>query len=231
LPTNIKEAARQYNAWLSELAHAYFKGVNIHPTAPLSHRDIYTVFRFNIKCQSSWSELIQFMFKFYSAGHLHKICSITAAPLKNPTDLDLTIIIEALSLPGSKQTDKLSTEKSNRLKFASLDDYKKNIVDRNLFAAYSPQRERPPVDDRPRPQPSKLDPLQFCYLTAIIEADGIAEAWLFERTTGETLKVHEGEDFTVGKVKAKVNHIGYNEIEIEIDGKTHTVSYGNNLKM
>jgi hypothetical protein len=230
LPSDLKEAARQYNGgWLSELAHAYFKNVNIHPVDPQSHRNIYTAFGFTVNCQGTLGELTQFLFKFYAAGHLHKIRSITITP-KNTTDLDLIIAVEALSLPGSKQTDKLSAEKSNRLKLASLDDYKKKIVDRNLFAAYTQSKNPPREKDKPSP-PSKVDPLQFSYLTAIIEADGVPEAWLFERTTGETLKVHEGEDFTIGKVKAKVNRIGYNDIEIEIDGKTHTVGYGNNLKM
>jgi hypothetical protein len=230
LPSDLKEAARQYNGgWLSELAHAYFKNVNIHPVDPQSHRNIYTAFGFTVNCQGTLGELTQFLFKFYAAGHLHKIRSITITP-KNTTDLDLIIAVEALSLPGSKQTDKLSAEKSNRLKLASLDDYKKKIVDRNLFAAYTQSKNPPREKDMPSP-PSKVDPLQFSYLTAIIEADGVPEAWLFERTTGETLKVHEGEDFTIGKVKAKVNRIGYNDIEIEIDGKTHTVGYGNNLKM
>jgi hypothetical protein len=230
LPSDLKEAARQYNGgWLSELAHAYFKNVNIHPVDPQSHRNIYTVFGFTVNCQGTLGELTQFLFKFYAAGHLHKIRSITITP-KNTTDLDLIIAVEALSLPGSKQTDKLSAEKSNRLKLASLGDYKKAIVDRNLFAAYAQSKNPPREKGKPSP-PSKVDPLQFSYLTAIIEADGVPEAWLFERTTGETLKVHEGEDFTIGKVKAKVNRIGYNDIEIEIDGKTHTVGYGNNLKM
>jgi len=230
LPSDLKEAARQYNGgWLSELAHAYFKNVNIHPVDPQSHRNIYTAFGFTVNCQGTLDGLTQFLFKFYAAGHLHKIRSITITP-KSSTDFDLLIAVEALSLPGSKQTDKLSAEKSNRLKLASLEAYNKAIVDRNLFAAYTQTRNPPGEREKPSP-PSKVDPLQFSYLTAIIEADGIPEAWLFERTTGETLKVHEGEEFTIGKVKAKVNRIGYNDIEIEIDGKTHTVGYGNNLKM
>ena len=171
----------------------------------------------------------RFLFDFYSAGHLHKIGSINITPLKNPSQLDLAIVVEALSLPGSKQTDQLSKEKSNRLKLASADAYNKVIVKRNPFVAYAPPR-----NDRPKGEPAppvKINPLEFSFLTGIIEADGIPEALLYERTTDETLKVHEGEEFTIGKVKGKVNRIGYNDIDIEIDGKTHTVSLGNSLKM
>ena len=89
-----------------------------------------------------------------------------------------------------------------------------------------------PTRRRKEPCPARKNrspPIQLSH--GIIEADGVPEALLYERTTDETLKVHEGEEFTIGKVKGKVNRIGYNDIDIEIDGKTHTVSLGNSLKM
>jgi hypothetical protein len=194
-----------------------------------THRTIYWKFHFTINCQGTLEQLTQFLFDFYSAGHLQKITSIIITPLKNP-QLDLKIAVDALSLPGSKQTDQLSTEKSNRLKLASADLYNKVIVKRSPFVAYAPPKPKSPGGEGPTP-PAKINPLEFSFLTGIIEADGVPEALLYERTTDETLKVHEGEEFTIGKVKGKVNRIGLNDIEIEIDGKTHTVSLGNNLKM
>jgi hypothetical protein len=229
LPADPKEAARQYNNWLSTLAHKYFKNVTITPQEPQNHRGIYVGFVYTINCQSSLDQLTQFLYAFYSAGHLHKIRSMNITPQTNPSELGLTISVEALSLPGSKQTDKLSAEPSKRLKLASVDAYKKTIVGRNLFIAYAPPKNH--ADTKENKPPAKVDPLEFSYLTAIIEADGVPEAWLFERTTGKTLKVHQGDDFTIGKVKGKVNRIGYNDIDIEIDGQVHTVGYGNNLKM
>jgi hypothetical protein len=232
--TDPKETALQYNGWLSALAFRYFKEVNVdsQQEPKQNAKKVYTLFSYTIKCQGTLGELVQFLHGFYSAAHLHKICSINFTPQKNSNVLKLDIRIEALSLPGSKQTDKLSTEKSNRLKLASVDEYKKPIADRNFFAVYKPSQGQR-VDPPPRgpTQPARINPLQFSYLTAIIEADGIPEAWLFERTTGETVRVHEGEEFTIGKVKAKVNRIGLTDIEIEINGKTLTVGYGNNLKM
>ena len=229
LPADPKEASRQYNGWLSKLAHLNFKNVNITPTEPQPHGKVYVAFSFTITCQGNLEQLTRFLYEFYSAGHLQKIRSMNITPQKNPADLELTISVEALSLPGSKQTDKLSTEPAKRLKHASVEAYKKTIVDRNLFAAYKSKDKN---GDRDKPKaPAQVNPLQFSYLTAIIESDGIPEAWLFERTTGETLKLHQGDEFTIGKVKGKVNRIGYNDIDVEINGQVHTVSYGNNLKM
>jgi hypothetical protein len=241
LPSNTETAKREYQNWLLKLADNKLQNVNLVATdpQPLAHVDdsdpskpsrIIYKFHFTITCQGTLDELTRFLFDFYSAGHLQKICSINITPQKNP-QLDLVIVVEALSLPGSKQTDQLSAEKGTRLKLASADAYNKVIVKRNPFVAYTPPKPNQPRGDGPPPPPAKIDPLQFSFLTGIIEADGVPEALLYERTTDETLKVHEGEEFTIGKVKGKVNRIGYNDIEIEIDGKTHTVSLGNSLKM
>ena len=241
LPSNPDTAKREYQNWLRKLADDKLKNVNLVATDPQlltyvdtdeakTRRTIYTKFHFTINCQATLDELNRFSFDFYSAGHLHKICSINITPLKNPTQLDLAIVVEALSLPGAKQTDQLSTEKGNRLKLASADAYNKVIVKRDPFVAYTPPKPNQPRGEGPAP-PAKINPLEFSFLTGIIEADGVPEALIHQRTTDETLKVHEGEEFTIGKVKGKVNRIGYNDIDIEIDGKTHTVSLGNSLKM
>jgi hypothetical protein len=230
LPADPKEASRQYNGWLSKLAHMNFQNVNITPIEPAPHGKVYLAFSFTITCQGNLEQLTRFMYEFYSAGHLQKIRSMNITPQKNPSELELTISVEALSLPGSKQTDKLSADPGKRLKLASVEMYKKTIVNRNLFAAYKSPKNQNGQKEPPK-EPPKVDPLQFSYLTAIIEADGIPEAWLFERTTGETIKVHQGDEFTIGKVKGKVNRIGYNDIDVEINGQVHTVGYGNNLKM
>lgn len=242
LPSNPDAAKREYQNWLLKLADDKFqtRTVNlvaadpqtltyVDPDDPKTRHSVYVKFHFTINCQGTLDELNRFLFDFYSADQLHKICSINITPLKNPTQLDLAIVVEALSLPGSKQTDKLSDEKANRLKLASADKYKEVIVKRNPFVAYTPPTPGHRGDERAAP--AKINPLEFSFLTGIIEADGVLEALLYERTTDETLKVHEGEEFTIGKVKGKVNRIGYNDIDIEIDGKTHTVSLGSSLKM
>jgi Tfp pilus assembly protein PilO len=243
LPPNVEVAQTLYQDWLRKLANTYFKKPQFStlPSQPLrdvsaaggarqAQRNVYVRFPFNIQCEGSLDKLTGFLYEFYAAGHLHKIANLIVTPVKDSSDLSLNITVEALSLPTATHLDKLCDEPSKRLKLASLDEYKKAIVERNMFAAFAPKRERPPRREEPKP-PSKVDPLQFSYLTAIVEANGVPEAWLLERTTGQTFKVHEGEEFTIGKVRAKVNRIGYNEIEIEVDGQSHTIGYGSNLKM
>jgi Tfp pilus assembly protein PilO len=230
LPAESATARSLYQSWLHQLASGLkFKNLNITPSDAQSVRKIYAAFRYTITCQGSLEQLTKFLHGFYSAGHLHKITNLIITPTKDSSDLKFDITVEALSLPDSKQTDKLSDETSKRLKLASLEDYSKLIVGRNLFAAYVP---KPPANvvKNNAPREPKIDPLQFSFLTAIIEADGVPEAWVWERTTNETHKLHVGEEFNIGKVRGKVNRIGYNDIEIEIDGQSHTVNYGSNLR-
>lgn len=253
LPADQEIAQSLYENWLRNLvSKSSFSNISITVQPPQPARDpsagraaaagrnpsssqpesfIFIRYSYKIKCQGSLEKLTRFLYDFYSAGHLHKISALTIKPVKNSSDLDLDITIEALSLPGSKQKDKLYVETGKPLKL-SLDEYKKSIVDRNLFAAYKPPPPPRDTKDRgPKPTPPKINPLDFSYLTAIIEADGVPEAWLYERTTGQTLRLHEGEDFKIDKYSCKVIRIGYNEIEIEIDGQNHTIGYGSNLKM
>jgi hypothetical protein len=239
LPSNPVVAKREYQNWLLKLADERLKNVNLTPVEPQPlidltekpNRTIYEKLRFTINCQGTLNDLVRFMFDFYSKGHLQKISSITINPVTNkPDQLVLTIIVEALSLPDSKQTDQLSSEKGNRLKLASADAYSNIIAKRNPFVAYTPPR--PPRErGGPPATPAKINPLDFSFLTGIIAANGVPEALIYQRTTDETLKVHEGEEFTIGTVKGKVSRIGDNEIDIEIDGKAHTISLGNSLKM
>jgi hypothetical protein len=241
LPSNPDIAKREYQNWLLSRAVAQLKNVSLVAADPHAQtyfdpidkatRTTYVKLHFTIACQGTLDELTRFLFDFYSAAHLHKISSINITPLVNKTSqLDLSIVVEALSMPDSKQTDKLSTEKINRLRFASVEPYRKSIVSRKMFEPYTAPKGEEHAKGPP-PTPAKIDPLQFSFLTGIIEADGVLEALLYQRTTDEMLKVHEGEEFTIGKVKGKVSRIGYNDIDVEIDGKTHTVSLGNSLKM
>ncbi len=192
-------------------------------------RDAYTLFSFSIKGDATLEQFTRFLYDFYSAGHLHKISKLTITPIENSRLLQLLITVEALSLPGSTQKDKLAAASSKRLKLASWDDYKKVIVGRNLFAPYTPQSTAD--SDKARRDAQNSDPARATYLTAIIESNGAAEAWLYVQPTNETFKLHEGEEFSVGSVLGKVSRIGRGEIEIEINGQRRTLSYGDTLAM
>ena len=168
-------------------------------------------------------QLVQFLFKFYQAGHLQQIRHLSIKPLENAKGqensktLKLSISIEALSLPGATRPDKLSSEPGKVLAAPSLEQYVKMIVGRNLFSPYTPSGQAPrPVDSNP-PQ---FDLAKYAYLTAsVIDVRGRPQVWLKSRAENDkTLTLSQGDEFTIGPVHGKVTRIDRRCVEVEIDG-------------
>lgn len=132
------------------------------------------------------------------------------------TLFDISMSIEALVLPGADRNDQLNTATSKRLAFEELDDYRRPITRRNVFAPYV---ERPQSGDES----------QDAYITAVMKVDGRLQAWLSFRNLGMIRKLREGDRIDVGSVHATVATIREQAIEIESDGKRRKVSLGSSL--
>jgi hypothetical protein len=129
---------------------------------------------------------------------------------------DLTLLVEALALPGAEHKNGLNDAKADRLAWTDFAQYRQPILARNLFAAY-----RPPVE--------KGDPARDTFVTAVTGDDDEYEAWILVRSTGRLMKLEEGDTFDVGKLEAKVARIAPQSVEIETDGKRRRVSLGSSL--
>ncbi|MBN2579937.1 MAG: hypothetical protein JXB10_13190 [Pirellulales bacterium] len=235
LPSDPKLAGPLYQTWLRELVveRVKFRNANVDPIgAPSRRGSYYELLKYKVGGDADWEQLTRFLHEFYRAGHLHKIQHLQIRPKEKSSALNLTIDIEALSLPGLDRRDRLSAEPGDRLRLSSLAEYEKPIAGRKLFAAYTPPApERPPkIHKEPPPKPPEFDPASQTYLTAVIETDGQSEAWLQIRTSGKTLHLHEGEEFTVGPNKYKTLKIHRRSVEIEDGGKPRVVRYGDSLK-
>jgi hypothetical protein len=147
--------------------------------------------------------------------------------------LQLTANIEALSLPGADRADTLTKLAGGRLDEAQAAAATKSFVERNLFAPYvPPPPPRPPapvVRSAPPPPKPVFDDAKYTFLTSVVSVGGEPEAWLSVRPKNETLKLHAGDDITVGQFKGKLIRIGSAEIEVEQDGKRRTVALGKPL--
>jgi len=320
LPSDPVVARSLYQNWLLGLGkEAGFQGTKVDVTGQGRQRGgVYRALCFTVQARATIEKLTDFLYKFYSADQLHQIRSLSIKPTVGSGDLDLTVVVEALSLPDAKpapevtvkitegdfetvpdytpqlkaelmytgtggklarkaqfrltgsrgsseftfgedvpldavrdevneQThktgvvanvsgDRLSLEAEavesevppERLAASALDEYRKAIVERNLFAPYKPPP--PPVAEAPpEPEPPKFDPGKHAYLTAIVGVNGRPEVWVVARTTGEKFTLHEGDSFKVGDLQAKVIQINSRNAEIEFDGQRWLVSMGDNL--
>ncbi len=224
LPSDLETARSLYQNWLLTLAtEAGFDGTKVEAGQGRQRGEVYHALRFSLQAQAPLDRLTRFLQRFYTAGHLHQIRSLSLVPMDKSDALDIQLSIEALALPGADRKDKLTNESSNRLG-ASPDAYRV-IASRNLFAPYKPSA--PPHVETP---PPPFDAAKFAFLTGIVAMDGKPEAWLLVRSTGKKLQLHEGDPFEVGDLRGKVLRIGSREVEVEISGQRWRLPLGDNLR-
>ncbi len=230
LPSEPKVARTLYQDWLVALGdRAKFRNLSVKSSEPRELRGVFTRLPFTITGKGTLGQLVQFLYDFYSAGHLQQVTKLTIKPAENSKELDLFVDIEALSLPNADRRDKLAQAASGRLKLAGLAAYNKAISDRNPFAPYSPSREKP-RELEPKVEP--FDPSKYAFVTGIVDIDGEPEAWIQARTTDQKFRLRAGQQLEVGPLKGTITRIGTREIEMKIDGKTDPISVplGDQLK-
>ena len=222
LPSDLHAARSQYQTWLRGRAdRAGFRQLNIDSSEGQARRKAYTLFSFTVRGRAGLGELTQFLYDFYSAGHLHQIRRMEIKPIEDSQYLDVTITVEAVSLPGADRKDELTKEPGSGLREVKLSAYRDPIVRRNLFVPYSPviREERP-----------SFDVARYAVVTGITSVDGRRELWLEDRTAGKRWRLHEGEGFQVGKIRGTVKSIGADSAVIEFDGRERQLALGNNLR-
>jgi hypothetical protein len=247
LPTDRNVAGSLYHNWLLQIAEkAGVSNVNLTLDARRGQTigarmpgrqnasPAYERIGFTLDGEASLKQIVGFLYEFYSASHLQRITLLDIAPARGGSNLDLKLTVEALILPGADRTDKLSSEKSDRLVLGNLAAYEKAIVGRNLFAEYTPPR--PPVAERradpprPQPKPPAFDQAKHATVTGIVEQGDQPQLWVLVKTTGELLKLAEGEEFSVGDLKCKVVRIGLRDAELTTGEKHFVVKLQDNLR-
>ncbi len=252
LPSDPAAARAHYQDWLRELIERLdFRGREVFSGEPQSRQGpggvpIYTVFPFRIQGRATLEQVVEFLHAFYTAGHLHKVRRLTLYPAEGSGLLDVSVSIEALSLPRADRRDTLSEVHSDRLKLDDVEAYLQQI-DRRLmegqryverggvFAAYvppapPPRPPEPPPPYQPPPSPPRFDHCKYTKVSAILEIDGKPRVWLLVQTTGERRELGEGEAFEIGGTRGRVIRIGLHEVEIELDGEYRLLASGETLR-
>lgn len=218
LPADVAEARVQYQAWLRELADRLeFKQPTVDATGVESKPDVSSLLKFKVYGRTNMAKLTEFLFEFYSAGHLHQIRLIDVSAVPNSPEINVSIDVEAMSLPGADRKNKLTAERGKKLGKGKLSDYTDVIVKRDLLSPFRPMGMPP-------------DMAQTTFITAIVAWEGRGEVWLVDRTSGKDWKLHEGEPVAVGMFRGIVKSIGANDAVIEADGKARRYRSGDNLR-
>ncbi|MCX7428302.1 MAG: hypothetical protein NTW96_22065, partial [Planctomycetia bacterium] len=232
LPSVPETARSLYQNWLLEqLAGAKVQQVKVQSNPKTPVAGIYDRLPFTVQGRGTAEHFADFLYRFYSAGHLHKIRLMTIKPIKDSADLDVTLTVEALCLPGADRPDRLADVASKRLAQPDAESYVKMIGARRLFSPHQPPKVATPEPPKnPEPKPPEFEHANQLAVTGTGEVDGRPQAWLTLRTTGEKARSFEGETFAFKQVKGKVLRVLDRSVELEINGKRYTVALGQTIE-
>lgn len=214
LPSDEKRANQVYTAWLLELVErAGFDQPKVDSVKQVRKQGIYNELWFSVAGRVTLDELTRFLYDFYRVDHLHQIERLSISPVRGSQELDVTLSIAALALPGADRKDTLTKRISTRLASAALADYLP-LVERNVFGEGGG---------------SGFDAADFAVLTAINYVDGRAEAWFHVRTTDQRLKLAQGERFEVGQFRGVIAEIDAPDVIIESGDERWLLTLGESL--
>lgn len=318
LPGDRERARSIYQSWLLQaVADADLEDIKVDPIAGRPVGEVYFVHPFNVSGRGNLEQLVEFLYGFYSKDILHRIERMTVAPIKDTRQLDITMTIEAVSLPSATHVDQLPSQPSSRLALGTLDKYSNPILKRNIFGPpnSSPRlesigtrelevqqshtiqvRARDPdnndqlrywmeaseplaarineesgeitlspaqlgeytvnvgvkdnglpegsdemsftvnvVEPKPEPEPvaqeapPSFDPASQAFVTGVVEVNGRPEIWVKVRTTGELLKLREGDRINIGQFDGVIKKIHPKAIAIQKGEEQVFLKQGQNL--
>jgi hypothetical protein len=233
LPSDQAIGRSRYQDWLRDLAiRSHFRQLSIDPREIGSPRDPFTRMSFTVHGRVALAELTQFLYEFYSAGHLHQIRQLSMKPVEHADELEVTLTVEALSLPSADRKDQLSKEPGHGLRLAKVEKYRDPVVKRNLFAPYTPPPAvGPSVAQGPPKRDPPVDSAQFAFVTGFTEVDGVPQVWIQDRIAGKVWKLNEGGKFKIGELNGTVRKIAATrEVTLDFDGHRRRLRDGENLR-
>ena len=212
LPSNAEIARSLYQAWLLELViHVGLEGPHVDPGEPINRKGMYRALPFAVRGRGTLEQLCKFLFEFYRADHLHQIRAVGITPIAKTDELNLSFVIEALSLPDADRTDRLNDKQSDRL-VSDDPEYYRVILDRNLFG----------IGGAP-------DVIEYVVLTRVTYVDDRPEATFASKTTDERFTVGVGGVLEIGSFRASVIEIEDADVIIESDGQRWLLTIGDRL--
>ncbi|MDR3197838.1 MAG: hypothetical protein LBU34_08235 [Planctomycetaceae bacterium] len=233
LPSKDDFAKSLYQNYLMDLAaETGIRESRIDPgsvaVVKTQNKTHYNKYTFTLHGKGSLDKVAEFLRRFDKADYLHLIRKVLPRPIKNSREMDVSITIEALSLPQARSNRTLP--KIDEQQLAVTDDDKamlKRITERSLFSVFVPARAEPEPRAREEVQPpSRFDQSPYCYVIAVVEVNGKPQVWIDLRTEGKKFRLYEGEMFQLGTVRCFVRKIEFDRVQFEAAGGFYTIKTG-----
>lgn len=220
LPWDANLARSRYRQWLLELVAAHqmqSASVNAENPQPIEirgrlnrrkQRRIGHTIRFTLRARTTLSRLVDFLHDFERSAQLHKIQSYSLNPLGNGSELDLSLVIETLSLEAAERETSLSAwqQRPDRLPPRSAFQ---PLVQRNIFAqGFS----------------KSLAEMRLAAITQ--NRAGQKQAWFDVGSPAKTQIVAAGEQLDLPLHSIKVEQIEVERVQIAVNDLSHWLRLG-----
>lgn len=209
LPTNRDVAESLYQDWLrTQLTGAGMTVTQIADKSGSARNPQFGEVAIEVRADGALLQLADFLHRFYSGPHLHRISNATITTADGGQKLSLTMTAAALILPDAKRTDKLAEGDPRPIEgVKSLDEIRQRLVDRNLFVAHTPKNNGEAAD-------SNAAEAEFS--STVYGSDGW-QSWVRNKKSGQISRFAEGDAVEFGAFKGKVVEIENRRMVIETD--------------
>ncbi|HOM17157.1 MAG TPA: hypothetical protein PLQ00_07495, partial [Thermoguttaceae bacterium] len=131
LPADLKFARPKYEKWLvTSLEQAGLSGIRLEPGEPRTRPGAYTSISMNVRSQGTLGQLATFLYRFYTAGYLHKIRQLSFNRLENNSQFEFIMTIEGLALATANSRNELPTRVETKLALGGDKEYQQVLVRR-----------------------------------------------------------------------------------------------------
>jgi hypothetical protein len=203
LPTDRDVAKSLYQDWVrTQLTSA---GLTVEQLADKSYarrETHYGELSLEARATGTLDQFTDFLFKFYSGPHLHRISAATITPSENGAKLTAILGIDALILADSTRTKELATGEGPKLPH-TVDEFKSSLTSRNLFAPHTPGAD----------PNAALAGARFS--TAVSDGNGGFHMWVFTENPAKTHKFKVGDKLEFGSFSGKLVEVDMQHAVIE----------------
>ena len=166
---------------------------------------------YSLRGQASLAKLAAFLDDFRSAGHLHKIRTLSLNPIGNEGQLDTSLAIEVLCLDASPNKDQLSDFVWVQDPASPANDYA-DLVRRNLFA---------------RGFAKALNDIELKAIT--FNRYGKAEAWFTVDRVGTIRTIAAGNQIPVALHDIAVVEVLADRVLVRVNQDPHWITLGQSI--
>ena len=233
LPADREKALSMYKAWLLIKAKTAGLAVSDIKLAPrTTSSTAFDAIGYQIEANGSLASVVSMLYEFYKSPQLQQVTRLKLLRPAGATQLQVTLEVEALCLPGAMASDKLPEGDAKRLKLASVTDYQKSLGDRDLATVYTPPRPPgpPPTVRKDPPPPPKFDESELAYFSGTVNSGSGIQAWILVRSTGETMHLMVGDAVKVGAIDGQIESIEARSLVYKAGDKKFRVALGEPLR-